>query len=76
MKVNAFLRFLTRITSSATLDSSLFKLMIIFFINSYYSFLLLHTQYYRLIASIWLYFLVFFRISGLIAYLSMRFEVT
>jgi predicted transcriptional regulator len=73
MKANVFFRFLTRITKSTTLNSSLFKLMIIFSLTAPIVFSLSDSQYYRLIASIWLYFLMFFGISGLIAYLSIRF---
>lgn len=73
MKNNIFFRFLTKITRSTTLNSSIFKLMIIFSITAPLVFALSSSEYYRLIASIWLYFLMFFGISGLIVYVSMRF---
>jgi Mn-dependent DtxR family transcriptional regulator len=72
MRNNIFLKYILKTTFSTRLDYAIFKLLIIFSIVSPIIFIFYKYPLDHLIAAIWLYFLVFYALSSVMAYLSLR----
>lgn len=72
MKSNIFLKFLIKITGSTSLESSIFKVMLAFTSTAPLIFVLSGTEFYKIVAAIWLYFLILFSLTGTFAYILSR----
>lgn len=72
VKNNVFLKILTRVTGSTSLESSIFKLMLAFASTAPLVFMLSETGIYRIVAVVWLYLLIMFSLSGAFAYILSR----
>lgn len=68
LRKNVFLKILTKITLSSSLEYSIFKLLIAFSITAPIIFMFLKCPIDKIIAAIWLYFLVFFGTASILAY--------
>ncbi|MCY0861593.1 MAG: MarR family transcriptional regulator [Metallosphaera prunae] len=72
MRNNIFLKFILRSTLSTRLDYAIFKLLIIFAIISPIIFYFYKSPIDHIAATIWLYFLVFYTLSSIMAFLGTR----
>ncbi|MFP3202945.1 MAG: MarR family transcriptional regulator [Sulfolobus sp.] len=68
LRKNTFLKILTKVTFSNSLEFSIFKLLIAFSITAPVVFMLSKYPEDKIIAAVWLYFLVFFGVSSVLAY--------
>ncbi|BDC17326.1 ArsR family transcriptional regulator [Acidianus sp. HS-5] len=69
LRRNTFLKILTKVTLSNSLEYSIFKILVSFSITAPLIFMLSKYPEDKIVAAIWLYFLVFFGVSSVLAYL-------